>query len=1155
MSNAAYIFVQKKEFYGTFILPFLLALCLFSSLSAQVWNTNLNAAYLGNGFYRLTNGANQRGSIWAPDSLDLAQDFDLTYSVIQYHPTGGLAGDGIAFVMQRSVAGIAATGGGGNGLGYATSNPASFPGITPSLAVELDIWGNGAPIDDIPQHHVAVHENGNIFLPPGAIMGPAFANGGAAIGDSVCRPLRIVWDASLTQLEIFFNGVSVLSGIYDIPNNTFGGNTKVIYGFTGSAGASPGVQVIGMAQLTVQADTSTCRNTSLFLPASGGFSGIYTWSNMTSGGITGLSCGVCANPVFTPYGGLPLVQYQVTTTDSIGCVWRDSVAITINPIPIADAGPDLVICEGDSIQIGTVSASPNYTFSWATPIGLDNTNLAQPMASPPFSSNYSVTVVDTSTPNMCQATDDMVLTVNPNPVAAAGPDDTICLGDSSQLGGIAQAGLIYSWNPIANLDNGSISDPMATPPATVQYILAVENSLTGCSDTDSVVVTVLNLPPAAAGNDTSICQNSLQLNGSPVPNSGIGNWVVLMGGGAVNPANSPSGIVNLLSQGNNQLSWQITDSLGCVGTDTMLIQVNIPAQALAGADTTICGDSVLLNAQPVAFGTGNWSGNGPMINPVNSPNATASGIPPGFNEFYWISSNLNCADTDTVVVQAFQLIQANAGADTGICGSQFTLAGSNAAPGTGLWSGLSGPGVIANPNLPNSQLSNLSGTPTQLSWVVTYGPCSSADTVLITGANLVPALAGTDTSICGDTCQLNAQAPAMGNGSWVSNGPALNPANQAQTTASNIPAGMNEFYWITNNLGCSDTDTVVVSAFALVMAAAGPDTVTCGSLINLSGSNPAPGTGNWTVLFGPGLVSNPSSPSSQVSNLSPTPTFLSWVVTNGPCTDADSVEILGLNLVSAQAGPDTSICGDSLQLGAVPNGPGSTGMWTLGSPGAGNFDDDTLPGAIVYNLDTGFNALVWTVTNGTCAESDTLLVHTDEMPTANAGPDQTNLSNDQTSMNAVTPLIGSGIWSLVSGGGLIQNPNSPTSQIDNLPNGSSVFAWTVTNGICPSAQDQVILTYLEPIDTMPNTLFIPEGFSPNNDGTNEYFAIRGIENLPGCKLSIFNRWGNLVNAFDNYQNQWKGENPVGDPLVDDTYFIVLKLPDGELRKGYVVIKR
>ena len=76
--------------------------------------------------------------------------------------------------------------------------------------------------------------------------------------------------------------------------------------------------------------------------------------------------------------------------------------------------------------------------------------------------------------------------------------------------------------------------------------------------------------------------------------------------------------------------------------------------------------------------------------------------------------------------------------------------------------------------------------------------------------------------------------------------------------------------------------------------------------------------------------------------------------------------------------------------------------------------------------------------------------------------------------------------------------------------------------------------------------FIPEGFSPNGDGTNDFFVIRGIQYFPNNTFVIYNRWGNKVFEANPYQNNWDGRSTFGlkvgsNELPLSTYFYLFDL--------------
>ncbi|SMC70486.1 DUF7507 domain-containing protein [Pedobacter africanus] len=84
---------------------------------------------------------------------------------------------------------------------------------------------------------------------------------------------------------------------------------------------------------------------------------------------------------------------------------------------------------------------------------------------------------------------------------------------------------------------------------------------------------------------------------------------------------------------------------------------------------------------------------------------------------------------------------------------------------------------------------------------------------------------------------------------------------------------------------------------------------------------------------------------------------------------------------------------------------------------------------------------------------------------------------------------------------------------------------------------------------------VPNLFTPNGDGINDTFEIRGLNQYQDNELSIFNRWGNEVFRQKGYQNTWTGEG-----LNEGTYYYVLRAKrigsnQYEVFKGYVTLIR
>jgi gliding motility-associated-like protein len=90
-------------------------------------------------------------------------------------------------------------------------------------------------------------------------------------------------------------------------------------------------------------------------------------------------------------------------------------------------------------------------------------------------------------------------------------------------------------------------------------------------------------------------------------------------------------------------------------------------------------------------------------------------------------------------------------------------------------------------------------------------------------------------------------------------------------------------------------------------------------------------------------------------------------------------------------------------------------------------------------------------------------------------------------------------------------------------------------------------------------LFIPEGFSPNNDNNNDLFVIEGLKGGTIINIQIFNRWGALVYESTNYQNDWNGQANQGSAsgdLPSGTYFYIITV-DGISKEnvGYITLWR
>lgn len=150
--------------------------------------------------------------------------------------------------------------------------------------------------------------------------------------------------------------------------------------------------------------------------------------------------------------------------------------------------------------------------------------------------------------------------------------------------------------------------------------------------------------------------------------------------------------------------------------------------------------------------------------------------------------------------------------------------------------------------------------------------------------------------------------------------------------------------------------------------------------------------------------------------------------------------------------------------------------------------------------------------------------------------------NDSFTPSAVT-------YEWTNGSGNVVGSNQNTLNVTQLGLSGSSFPATFTvkiTTIPDGCVDTQTFEVVNPICT------IQRGISPNGDGDNEFFDLRG---LGVKKLSIFNRYGTVVYSYANYSDQWKGQSDKGELLPDGTYYYVINQNNGETKTGWIYINK
>ncbi len=125
----------------------------------------------------------------------------------------------------------------------------------------------------------------------------------------------------------------------------------------------------------------------------------------------------------------------------------------------------------------------------------------------------------------------------------------------------------------------------------------------------------------------------------------------------------------------------------------------------------------------------------------------------------------------------------------------------------------------------------------------------------------------------------------------------------------------------------------------------------------------------------------------------------------------------------------------------------------------------------VTNLDIGDNIFIWQVTNGTCPIINQQVTIANLLPITDAGEDQ-DICELISTLEGEDPIAGTGTWTTENGAS-INEPNSPTTAVENLAVGDNILVWTVISDSCPTNYDTL---YIHTDNQAPVFQALPEVF-------------------------------------------------------------------------------
>ena len=420
------------------------------------------------------------------------------------------------------------------------------------------------------------------------------------------------------------------------------GNFNVTYNYgTGTCATSDQtiVNVVPATILVVPPDFNGCADAAPIalngVPAGG------TWSGT---GVSGPPWEF--DPGSVP-GGTHVLTYSFANAS--GCASVATMNATVSPLPVVNAGPDVVLCDQPiPYQLGGAPAGGTWT---GTTIAVTPSGEITPAGVANDILTYSYTDA-----NGCSASDQITVDIQPVVVPAdAGPDAAVCVASGPlQLNGTPVGG---SWSG-PQVDAAGLLDTSIPGSYTLTYSFGAAT----CLLQDQVIITVNDLPIVDAGTDIAVCLDGglQQLTANPAGGTWSGTGVDATG--LFDPL--------LALPGGNPVNYQYIDpATGCSNNDGALVTVHpLPTADFTNAPIACANVPFGFTNNSVGANTAEWDFGDNTTSFVTDPfhTYTTTGV---FNVMLVAGTGAGCTDTIYSTVQVWDVPQAviTLSADTG-CG-------------------------------------------------------------------------------------------------------------------------------------------------------------------------------------------------------------------------------------------------------------------------------------------------------------------------------------------------------------------------------------------------------------------------------------------------------------------------------------------------------
>lgn len=844
---------------------------------------------------------------------------------------------------------------------------------------------------------------------------------------------------------------------------------------------------------TISGSTTFCTGSSTTLDA-GSYSS-YLWSNNeTTQTITVNTAG----------------PYSVTVTNAAGCTGVASVNVTQSNSLSPHIVGTLAICSGASTILDAGAGFANYL--WSTTDATQTITVST-------AGQYSVTVSDAGG---CTGTDQVTVQVSTNPTPTISGNTNICAGSSTTLDA-GNGYTTYLWSNNAQTQTINVN-------TAGNFSVTVTNS-DGCSGSTQVTVNITSNPNANAGIDDDTCGLSYTLHAIPSGGS-TGIWTYSGPGTATFSSNTdPQATVTVSTAGVYYFIWTETVSSNCTGSDTVKITFYTTPTSSFTASTIHCtsqSSTITYTGTASSTATYNWSWDGGTATPGNGmgPHAVSWNNPGTYSISLTVSEH-GCTSTPTTV----QVINPSGMTSTItktdiLCygqtsGSINLTVNGGTTPYTYHWN--NGATVEDLINIPSGTYSVT---------ITDAGGCTTVNGTSISSPNELTVAVTPSQSICyGQSANLNITATGgTAPYTFYWNNQVSNPDITITPSSTITYSG----YAMDAN-GCMSNQistTVYVSGPVHVDLIANPTKICPGEVVLLT-----------PVIYGglgaPYIIYNQNG--DVVTNpiyIYPNHTGYYWIKGEDACGAWDSagVTITVLPLPPAGALADTVQGCMPLTVNFIEVNPdsGRSFVWDFGDHS--NLSLAKNP-THTYTYAGTFNVTLTVTSPNGCKTVNTYNNMITVWPAPNAqfiwNPEFVSEVKPIVDFTNLSTLAETYRW--IFGDGDSTNLMNPSHRFPHSGNYEVLLLAYTDKGCVDSAK--AIIKVLEEY-----TFYAPTGFSPNNDGVNDYFFIMAHSIVEeDFKIEVYDRWGEIIwssNKFDKEtesSDKWDGSVKGGKIAPVGTY--------------------